>query len=236
MQVATWNCNGRFRDKLPRALALEADITVIQEAENPDHYRDRLPGPWVWTDAGRGKGLLVFAKEGWALDRTPGAPTAPEFQHVVPLDAASPRGEKLTVWGVWCMDADRKANAWVAQLHHALDAMPELIRAPIVIAGDLNSNVIWDQDRKLNYSRLTERLAERGIFSAYHQVTGEAGGQERQPTFWLTRSETQPFHIDYVFSDLPVRSATVGSYSAWSGLTAAGGVSDHAPLIVDLDL
>ena len=28
VRVATWNCNGRFRDEIARALALEADITL----------------------------------------------------------------------------------------------------------------------------------------------------------------------------------------------------------------
>lgn len=235
MRVATWNCNGRFRDKIERALALGADITLIQEAEDPVKYGDRLPGHWDWTDAGRGKGLLVFAREGWTVARNPGAFVEPRFKHVVPLDALTPRGERIAIWAVWCMKADRKADAWVAQLHHALDAMGDLLRAPTIIAGDLNSNVIWDHERKLNHSRLTERLGARGIFSAYHRATGEAGGQESQPTFWLARSEHKSFHIDYVFSDLPVRSVTVGSYSMWSGRSVTGGVSDHAPLVVDFE-
>lgn len=235
MRVVTWNCNGRFRDKITRALWLEADITIIQEAENPALYVDLLPGPWVWTDAGRGKGLLTYATQGWALGRDLDAPAKPSFKYVVPMRAFTPRGDALAVWAVWCMDAHRKADAWVAQLHRALDSMTGLIHAPIVIAGDLNSNVIWDRDRKLNHSRLTERLAERGILSAYHEATGEEGGQETQPTFWSARSEYKPFHIDYVFSDLPARSAVIGSYSAWSGPTAAGGVSDHAPLVVDFN-
>ena len=235
MRVATWNCSGRFRDKIQRALALDADITLVQEAEHPTKYVDRLPGPWAWTDAGRGTGLLVFAREGWAVVRNDAAVKEPRFKHVMPLDAFTPRGERLAIWAVWCMNADRKADAWVAQLHHALDAMGELIYTPIVIAGDFNSNVRWDRERKRNHSRLTDRLGERGILSAYHQVTGEAGGQESRPTFWLARSESKPFHIDYVFSDLPVRSVTVGSYSMWSGRTVTGGVSDHAPLAVDFE-
>lgn len=68
--------------------------------------------------------------------------------------------------------------------------MTGLVHAPIVIAGDLNSNVIWDRERKLNHSRLAERLAERGIISAYHEAKGEQGGRETLPTFWLTRSES----------------------------------------------
>lgn len=235
MRVATWNCNGRFRDKITRALSLEADITIIQEAENPAPYVDLLPGPWVWTDTGRGKGLLTYAREGWALDRNLDAPAEPSFKYVVPMRASTLRGDALAIWAVWCMNADRKADAWVAQLHHALDAMSELIDAPIVIAGDFNSNVIWDRDRKLNHSRLAERLAERGIRSAHHEATGEQGGQETRPTFWLARTESKPFHIDYVFSDLPVRSAVIGSYAEWSGRTSDGGMSDHAPLVVDFD-
>lgn len=236
MRIATWNCNGRFRDKVGRALALDCDITLIQEAEDPHYYRDQLTGPWAWTDAGWGKGVLAFVKSGWSLQRHPDAPAQPSFKHVVPLDAVAPDGSHLAVWAVWCMDADNKADAWVAQLHHGLDAMQYLITSPVVIAGDLNSNVVWDRGRHLNHSRLIARLGEKRIRSAYHLATGEQAGDESQPTFWMARSVSKPFHLDYVFTDLPVKSVAVGSHAEWSGLKEDGGVSDHAPLIAELDL
>lgn len=35
IRIASWNCSGAFREKVGRALALNADVYVIQEAEPP---------------------------------------------------------------------------------------------------------------------------------------------------------------------------------------------------------
>ncbi len=71
--------------------------------------------------------------------------------------------------------------------------------------------------------------------SAYHQFLGLAQGAEQHPAFY-SRSEDGPtYHIDYVFvpqdSLTLLESVVVGSRSEW----IASGLSDHAPLVVDLD-
>lgn len=34
MRIVSWNCNGRFRDKIENILSYNADLYVIQESEN----------------------------------------------------------------------------------------------------------------------------------------------------------------------------------------------------------
>lgn len=69
--------------------------------------------------------------------------------------------------------------------------------------------------------------------SAYHSKTGEEHGAESQPTYFY-RGQKFKTQLDYCF--LPsewadkIMAVRVGMYEDW------GTLSDHAPLIVDLDL
>jgi exodeoxyribonuclease III len=122
----------------------------------------------------------------------------------------------------------------------ALSAYRRFLRAePAIVAGDLNNHVRWDRPGKAwNQARATSACARLGLVSAYHAFEGVAPGAERHPTFyWRTRSsDGRTYHIDYVFvprtSVGRLRSVTIGSHSHW----IATGLSDHAPVIVDLDL
>jgi len=75
-----------------------------------------------------------------------------------------------------------------------------------------------------------------GLVSAYHAIRGEAHGAESEPTlYWRDRTKDGPtYHIDYVFlpSHLVGRARIeIGSFETWCG----AGLSDHVPVVVDLD-
>jgi exodeoxyribonuclease III len=249
--VATWNCAGAFRLKVDRALALDADVTLVQEAENPASYSALLGDErevfWFARPQDR-KGVLAFTRGGFELRPhrawVPGAP----FSHVIPLTLRTPAGHVISLFHVWTLGAKHRQAAYVGQAHEALDhyerllrpprrrAGPGAVRAGTVLVGDFNSNACWDDGRVRNHSALVDRLARCGIHSAYHRITAEAHGAETKPTFYLYRQMERPYHLDYCFTDLPVRSVEVGTYAQWSGLKSVGGVSDHVPVVATLDV
>ena len=111
-----------------------------------------------------------------------------------------------------------------------------IVDQPTVVAGDFNSNTIWDYKRPegQNHSGLVRNLAELGLVSAYHRFYDEAHGKESRPTLFLLRQEARPYHIDYCF--IPetwathLRHVEVGTFGEWAKF------SDHRPLVVDIDL
>lgn len=104
-------------------------------------------------------------------------------------------------------------------------------QAPTVIMGDFNDNASYKSG---HWRQLLDLLRPLGLVSAYHEYFREPCGSESRPTHFFTGKETSPFHLDYCFVPQDwaprIRIVEVGTYSAWHS------VSDHAPLIVDLDL
>ena len=85
---------------------------------------------------------------------------------------------------------------------------------------------------------VVEILEKMDLMSVYHQLTGEENGEETQPThYWRDRTKDGPtYHIDYMFVPLTwianIREFEVGSFEDWCGSK----LSDHVPLIMDLDI
>jgi exodeoxyribonuclease III len=115
-----------------------------------------------------------------------------------------------------------------------LTAHPEWFNAnPVVVAGDFNSNKIWDAKREVgNHSSVVKFLDERGLVSAYHERFNESQGTETCPTFCLHRHEYRRYHIDFIFIPrewiFRLRTVDVGKYEQWSKQ------SDHCPVVVDM--
>lgn len=114
-----------------------------------------------------------------------------------------------------------------------------MLERPAVVAGDLNDNVIWDKPGwRHNYSVKARIMERRGLVSAYHTIRGEVPGMEITPThYWRDRKKDGPtYHIDYVF--IPslwitrVKELRLGTFEEWCG----SGLSDHVPIVVDIDV
>lgn len=231
MRLATWNCNGALRRKLEYADALGADVLVIQECEDPAQsttaYRDWAANH-AWLGYGKNKGIGIFPRRGQAIERLNWP--AGGFELFLPVRIAG----DFEVLGVWTQNASPSNTAYIGQFWHYLQAHRDRLGPQTIIAGDLNSNAIWDKPRRAwNHSTCVEELGAAGFSSLYHLATGEAQGGEGQPTFYLHRSNLKPYHIDYVFAHRAtlggnIPKVTVGHRLDWIS------VSDHMPLVVDL--
>ena len=231
MRLVTWNCNGAFRRKVGPIDALDADVLVIQECEDPSQstpdYRS-WAGDYAWIGYGKNNGIGIFPRKGQSIEQLAWPSNLWELFLPVRID------DSFTVLGVWTQHAAPSRFAYIGQFWHYLQLHAQSLGEDAVICGDFNSNTIWDKPRRSwNHSDCVDALAGSGFRSLYHHTTGEQQGEEMLPTFFLQRKEEKPFHIDYVFAhekrlDEKRWSAQVGSPSEWLSM------SDHMPIIVDL--
>ena len=246
MKIATWNCNGALRKKLPEVDALDADLLIIQECEDPQFYKKQYldwAGDYLWIGTNKNKGIGVFPKKGnrITLLHWHGSFTIKglsESHNSVHWSTTDLRlflpfsvNDRLKILAVWTKGSDKEAFGYVGQLWKYLQLHGKDLSGPAsMIIGDLNSNAIWDKDdRWWSHSGVVAELADLGIYSLYHKLRNEEQGQEVEPTFFLQRKLGKPYHIDYAFASNDLASdcnIVVGNPSDWLHL------SDHMPLMV----
>ncbi len=232
MKMITWNCRQRFEDKVEHIFSGSPDIAVIQECSMRsteilgfDGYR----GHWIGEN--RSKGMAVFYRGDWKV-RPLWAPTEFDPRWIIPFEVTGP--ENFTLIAVWACEVTGNSRAsYVGQIHRSLHDHPEWFSlGRVVMAGDFNSNAIWDRRRGLeNHSTLVAALEKYGLISAYHAIQRERHGHETMPTFHLYGHEDKPYHLDYVFVPAEWQerlSVHVGSYRDWTLL------SDHCPVTIDV--
>jgi len=165
----------------------------------------------------------------------------PALRYIAPVHIGGPT--ECNLLAVWAQNASaggiRKNQ--LGPLRRALSRYKGFLgERPAVVAGDLNSNTIWDKSGwRINHSTKVRILEQSfGLVSAYHAVRGEAHGAESEPTlYWRDRTKDGPtYHIDYIFVPSlwigKVRELSIGTFETWCG----SGLSDHVPVVVDVDV
>jgi exonuclease III len=201
MKLTTWNCARGFAKKQKVIFSNDGpDIAVIQECSKkstetvlPDGYS----ALWVGDNLNIGMGVF-YKTDLWSVRRL--EDTTHGIQWVVPFEVRGP--ENFTLIAVWaCEVKGSKHESYVGQLKRALESYSKWFgNRPVVVAGDFNSNAIWDKERpKWNHSTMVSALGGHGLSSAYHAATKEEQGREKTPTFHLHKNHEKPFHLDYIF-------------------------------------
>ena len=231
MRIVTWNCQMGFDKKADALFSLSPDVAVIPECSEKSTIALRQRGfNTLWFGSNPHKGLGVFCRKEWALRALP----QPDQKWIAPVEVNTPT--PFTLLAVWaCAVGASRDNRYIGQVYQVLMAHPEWFNgSPVIVAGDFNSNKIWDAKREVgNHSGVVKLLDERRLVSAYHKHFGEPQGGESRRTLYMFRHEDKRYHIDYLFIPrkwLPqLQRVAVGTYKQWSKL------SDHCPVIVELD-
>ena len=230
MRIVTWNCQMGLDKKADALLSLNPDLAVVQECSEGSTLALQERGyEALWFGSNPLKGLGVFCRKGWSIR----ALHEPRQNWIVPISVDAPT--PFTLIAVWaCRMGEGRANRYIGLVYQSLMYHPEWFDGrAVVLAGDLNSNKIWDAKRTVgNHSDVVGILAERELVSGYHEFFGEAQGAESRNTFYQFRHAHRSYHIDYIF--LPrewaprLKAVYVGEYERWSKF------SDHCPLAIDI--
>ena len=157
MRIVAWNCNMALDRKVDGLLDLAPDIAIVCECAEPERLRSRSRSSWmqgepVWIGRNPHKGLAVFAFNGYAVRLAESY--HPALRYIAPVHIGGPT--ECNLLAVWAQNASaggiRKHQ--LGPLRRALSRYKGFLgERPAVIAGDLNSNTIWDKPGwRINHS------------------------------------------------------------------------------------
>lgn len=233
MKIITWNCNMAFRKKAEFILKYQPDIVIIPECENPDKLEFKpgtvLPTDIFWHGKNPNKGLGVFSYRNYKFQLHDSY--NPDFRTILPLVVTGGKVDFILI-AVWANNPEDRSYQYIGQVWKAINYYkPLLKKKKIIIAGDFNSNTIWDKlPRRVNHSTVVEFLERKKIYSAYHNFFDQTQGNEEHNTLFMYRHKNKPYHIDYCFASADLISklsnVEVGNHLDWCKH------SDHTPLII----
>jgi exodeoxyribonuclease III len=258
VRVATWNVNSvkqRVARLLPWLDQRQPDVVCLQETKLANDAFGELLGAEL---ASRGYAVAVHGETRWngvAIlsrkgldDVVTGVPGAPGFPHPEARAVSATCGG-IRVHSVYVPNGRMPGSehyhyklAWLAALREAVAAGPEAV----IVCGDMNiaptDADVFDPEAYIGQTHVTqpERAALGELLAlGLHDVVRDRWPSERVFTYWDYRAGM--FHRDLGMRiDLVVASEPVASRvrAAWVDRHARKGTgpSDHAPVIVDLDL
>jgi exonuclease III len=215
-------------------LALEPDVVVVQECENPAECTDQSWladfSDWLWFGDNKHQGVGLFFRG--EIEVAVSRPYDPEFKFIATIDLTV-FGRTHTVVPIWANNALSGKFRYIGQVWNFLERFKEeLVGRDVILLGDLNSNSIWDKaSRWWNHYDVVRVLKEIGMESLYHTHREIEHGSEPENTFFLYKNREKGYHIDYIFgSEYFSRSLSniwVAPYEEWYKY------SDHCPVICD---
>jgi exodeoxyribonuclease-3 len=237
-RIVVWNCNGALHEKTERLTDLRPDLAIIPECARPDALRAKAPGfkfsgfEWQGDDANKGLGVFAFGDvtlrrhESWDQ----------QYHLFMPVEVRGPLTANLLAVWAFHHRAPQTVTPNPVTLRQAIaHYAPFLQEAPGIAAGDFNASVYWDKQKRYEpFAAADADLQGLGLESAYHAVGGHTMGAEPDATLFWQRNLEKRYHIDYAY--LPkgwksrIRGASVGTGADWIAH------SDHAPVVIELDL
>ncbi len=262
VRIATWNVNSVVA-RLPRVVEwlgiVEPDVLCLQElktAELPDELTD-LGYEVAIHSTGRWNGVAILSRVG-VTDERRGLLDEPGYQpEDAMLEATEPRAVGATcggvrIWSVYVPNGRDPKHAhyeyklrWLAALHATIAAeLPTHSR--LAVLGDFNiapsDADVWNPRAFDGLTHVTE--PERAALGALrdlglHDVVPRAMKYDTPFTYWDYRAgmfhKNEGMRIDLVYASEPLAGAVRDAYvdrDARKGKLP----SDHAPVVVDVDV
>ena len=226
-----------YRKKANFILAQKPDIIIVPECEHPDKLKftegTPLPTDIFWTGENRHKGLGIFSYSEYKFQIHAGY--QPAFRNVVPLIVTGGNIDFI-LFAIWANNPQDKGYEYIGQVWKAINHYADLLKGQkTILAGDFNSNAIWDKPRrKGNHSTVVALLESKKIYSAYHRFFKQQQGKEKHNTLFMYRHANKAYHIDYCFASSDfvekIIAVKVGTHKKWAVL------SDHTPLSVTFNI
>lgn len=259
MRIATWNINSILA-RLPKLLAwLESsnmDVLCLQEikctAEQfPAEALRELGYESAVSATGRWNGVAVLSRVGLA-DVTAGLPGGPLYEGMEEPRAISATCGPVRVWSVYVPNGREVDHAHYAYKLQWFDALTAAVAEdtagprPFAVLGDFNvaptDEDVWDPGVFEGATHVTP--TERARLAALRavglaDVVPRPLKYERAYTYWDYRQLAFPknrgMRIDLVYGNAAFAGAVRDSYADREARKGKG-ASDHAPVVVDIDL
>ncbi len=159
----------------------------------------QIPTDVLWCGTNQNKGLGVFSYSSYRLKLLDDHNA--DLKIILPISVTSESFD-FTLFAVWAYNPQDPNYNYIGQVWKAIYQYENILKSKnIILAGDFNSNVIWDKlHGKSNHSMVVEKLVNLNIFSAYHTHLKIAQGFEEHPTYFMYRHVKRSYHIDYCFA------------------------------------
>lgn len=226
MKILAFNINRSNQGKISKILSLAADIMVLPECASqsqimlPDDYEMEWMGIPEWCNW---KGLGVI----WRKDHE--VVVAPwyndEYKYILPLIV----DRKFILIAAWpTLVPDVKKTYPQILLESLREYKDYISNYPTLICGDFNCYIGQSCVAKKTgtFEQCIEFMNSIGLYSLYHERTGEDFGKESKPTFYYRFKEDAPFFIDYAFTNINVFAYEIGKWDK--------DISDHCPQMIVL--
>lgn len=251
MRIATWNVNS-VGARLPRLLPwleqVAPDVVALQETKTASFpVAEVAPLGYEVAHAGDGRwnGVAILSRVG--LDHVVSELAGHPEPRLVSAQCGPLHVHSLYVPNGRSLDDPHYAYklAWFDALHEQLAGSHDPGR-PLVLMGDFNVALhdedVWDRSAFVGSTHVTEperagmrRLLDWGLVD----VPARPGKGDRAFTYWDYRAgmmhKNLGMRIDYVLATRSVSEAITDAYVDREARKGKG-ASDHAPVVVDLDL
>jgi exodeoxyribonuclease-3 len=263
VRIATWNVNS-VTARLPRLVEwlglAEPDVLCLQELKTGDFPVEEVAalGYEVATHAsGRWNGVAILSRVG-IEDEHPGLVEEPGFQpEDAMLEATETRAVGATcggvrVWSVYVPNGREVGHPHYLYKLKWLDALRATVAAELpahprlAVLGDFNiapsDADVWDPAAFVGSTHVTE--SERAALAELRtlgltDVVPRAMKYDTPYTYWDYRAgmfhKNMGMRIDLVYASDAAASAVKDAYVDRDARKGKG-PSDHAPVVVDLDL